>query len=275
MGMSVLSEPDHDEAPLTRALRERGGDVAVLPWDDPAHLPDAFDICLLRATWNYHLRPDVFRDWIATAAGRTVLRNGAEVVHWNMHKRYLLALADAGVEVIPTVCLDRGSDADLSTVVAARRWRDVVVKPAVSAGSWQTRRFESHETAAGAAFLSGLLADRDMLVQPFMPEFAAGGEVSMVWIDGVITHAVRKLPRFHGGAESVTTVPDLAPSYRRFAESVLEAAGQDALYARIDVVERAGGGLCLSELEFIEPSLFFNHSPPALTRFADAVMRLG
>ncbi len=155
--------------------------------------------------------------------------------------------------------------------MSARGWGEVVIKPAVSGASWQTHRFGAGERQRAAAFLREMLPQRDMLVQPFV----GGGEVAIVWIDGCVTHAVEKAPRFHGGDERVTARPEPDERHRRFAEKVVEAAGQPALYARVDAVERADGSLLLSELEMIEPSLFFDHSPDALTRFVQAVKQLG
>ena len=103
----ILPEPDPDEALLTAALRHRGVDAVAAAWDDPAVDWDAFDACILRATWNYHERPGDFLAW-AERIGRLV--NPLPVVRWNVHKRYLLELP---VPVVPTVFVDRGSDARL------------------------------------------------------------------------------------------------------------------------------------------------------------------
>jgi glutathione synthase/RimK-type ligase-like ATP-grasp enzyme len=64
------------------------------------------------------------------------------VVRDNVHKSYLLRLAAAGVAVTPTVLATRGSQRSLPDLVAAARWHDVVVKPAVGAGSFATHRLQ-------------------------------------------------------------------------------------------------------------------------------------
>ncbi|MHC4428240.1 MAG: ATP-grasp domain-containing protein [Planctomycetota bacterium] len=274
VGMAVLSEPDPDEVPLLRGLREAGCEAEVIAWDsegDPRHDPARFDVCLLRATWNYHLHPESFLAWVDRAAQCSVLRNTPEVIRWNMHKRYLLELGGAGMDAIPTACFERGSKPDLDRELAARGWGEVVIKPAVSGASWLTHRFGAGERERATAFLREMLPQRDMLVQPFV----GGGEVAIVWIDGRVTHAVEKAPRLHGADERVTGRPELDDRHRRFAEEVVQVAGQPALYARVDAVERADGSLLLSELEMIEPSLFFDHAPSALERFVCAVGRLG
>ena len=135
--------------------------------------------------------------------------------------------------------------------------------------SWQTRRFDADDTGAGS-FLQKLAQDRDVLVQPFIQD----GELAMVWIDGQLTHAVEKAPRFHGADERVTPRPNLDVRHRDFAQNVMAAARQDVLYARIDVIELKDGSLMLSELEMIEPSLYFHYCDDASRRFVEAVEQL-
>ena len=44
----------------------------------------------------------------------------------------------------------------------------------------------------------------DTLVQPYVPSVEAYGERSLVWVDGALTHAVRKTPRFGDQDEQVS-----------------------------------------------------------------------
>jgi len=267
VGMKTLPEPDPDEAPLLRDFREAGHEAQVIAWDDerPGDAPESFDVCLLRATWNYYLQPETFLRWVERTSRGSTLVNGPEVVRWNMHKRYLIELAASGIPTIPTVCIERGGKADLQRL----GWSNIVIKPAISAASWQTRRFDADDTGAGS-FLQKLAQDRDVLVQPFIQD----GELAMVWIDGQLTHAVEKAPRFHGADERVTPRPNLDDRHRDFAQNVMAAARQDVLYARIDVIELKDGSLMLSELEMIEPSLYFHYCDDASRRFVEAVEQL-
>jgi len=303
----VLPEPDPDQEPLLGALREAGLAAEMLAWDDPgAPRPGAFDLCVLRSCWNYFRAPEAFLAWCAEAAGASRLLNPLPVVRWNLHKRYLLELEAAGVPVVPTVLLERGAAADLAALSGERGWRDVVVKPAVSAASFQTRRFRPGETRAGQAFLAALLAERDALVQPYLASAEGSGERAVVWIDGDVRHAVRKSPRLAGEDERVSEAVPIAPAEREVAERAIElvlrrswredrpgpagAAGRSIergagqprgltggagglLYARVDLLPDEAGALRVSELELIEPSLFLLQSPPALERLVRAIAR--
>ena len=68
-------------------------------WDDPAVDWDAFDLTVVRSTWDYVGRRDEFLAW-AESVPR--LHNPAEVLRWNTDKRYLAELTEAGLPVVPT-----------------------------------------------------------------------------------------------------------------------------------------------------------------------------
>ncbi len=272
-----LPEPDVDEALTVDALRAAGHAVDLLAWDAPTRPPAYYDACVIRSTWNYIWHEAAFLAFLEAAERDCRLMNPLAAVRWNLHKRYLEQLAAAGVRITPTLWLARGEPATLAGV-QARGWRDFVVKPAVSAASFATRRFRADEPAQAAlAFLAPLLAERDVMIQPYVPSVERGGERALVWIDGELTHAVAKSPRFSEEDEAVSAALRPTPAERAFAEATLAAvpaAVRDTLlYARIDVFEDGAGGLMLSELELIEPSLFFAQHPPALATFVAAVGR--
>ncbi len=270
-----LPHPDDDEPVLLAALRAAGIDARMLAWDDPAADPAAFDLCIVRSTWNYYRHPQAFLAWIAETGRKTRLLNSAAAIRWNFHKRYLLELAECGFRTIPTRCLPRGTHADLAAEQRVAGWQDVVIKPAVSAGSYRTHRVRPGESAAAGDTFATLLAEHDVLIQPYQASIERGGERSIVWIDGEITHAVCKSPRFAGGGESVSGPLPVAGDERDYASALIAhvraAVEADLLYARIDLIRADDGGLCLSELEIIEPSLFVADHPPALHRLTAAI----
>lgn len=276
-----LPEPDLDEALVLAALRAAGHEIELLVWDEPYEgggtRAAEFDLCLIRATWNYPLAVDAFRAWIARVDAQTVLWNPAEAVRWNLDKRYLLELESKGVPIIPTVRLERGDSgrvADIARENLGGSWGSVVIKPSISAGSWETLCFGPDRFGAADAFLAESLAQRDTLVQRYMSEVERGGERALVWIDGELTHAIEKQPRFGDDDEEVTLGPTPTERERAFASDLLSLVGGELLFARVDVIAGDDGELLLSELELIEPSLFFPHSAAALGRFVSAVGRL-
>lgn len=270
-----IPEPDVDEDVLLAALSAAGADARALAWDDPAAPFAEHDVVVLRSTWNYYEDVEAFLAWVDRTAAATRLLNPPHVVRGNVVKTYLRDLEARGVPVVPTEFVAKGSRRALRDVLEARGWRDVVIKPTVSAGSFRTKRFGEEAVEEGQRFLDGLAADRDAMVQRWVPSVETYGERSIIWIDGEVTHAVRKSPRFAGGEEEVSGELPVAQDERAFAERAVAPHAGDLLYGRVDMVRDEEGALRVMELELVEPSLFFLQCPRALERFVAAILRRG
>lgn len=270
----VLPEPDPDAAPLEEALTAAGLRWRWAVWNDPAEDWSAPGATLIRSTWDYLRDPTGYAAWAGRVDAVGRLYNPARIVRWNLHKRYLLALAERGVPTVPTALVPRGEAVDPRALCAARGWDRVVVKPAIAAGSFQT-----HAWRAGAidrAIFDDIHRARDVLIQPYIDAVDSRGERSLVWIDGALSHAVRKAPRFADGREQVTGPVAVEPAERRVAEQALAAIGEPLLYARVDLVHGVDGQPMVAEVELMEPSLFFAKGPGALDRLvAGLITRLG
>jgi len=270
-----MPEPDFDEEFLMSGLQDRL-DASLVAWDDPSFEAGNYGLCVVRSSWNYQFAPEAFSDWIRTTNAGTTLLNPAKILLWNLHKEYLVELAERGVPIVPTALVRTRTGASIEELTREREWTDIVVKPAISGGSYRTRRFRSSEWAAAQDFLDGLLEDGDALVQRYMESVDTTGEVCLVWIDGEWTHAIRKEPRFADDEEGVTLVPTIAPKALELSKritSLIPGWPDDLLYARVDLIEDADGELCLSELELIEPSLFLVQHPPARERLIAGIAR--
>ena len=274
-----LPEPDVDEDLLNEALRARDLEPVLIPWDGEHASWSEFAAVVLRSTWNYLDDPVRFERWLEAAERGSQLWNRLDIARWNIDKRYLLELTERGVPVLPTKWLERGTRAQVAEILDETGWRDIVIKPAISAGSFGTKRFSSDEIADAQAFLEEGLSERDQLVQEYQASVETAGEQAIVIIDGEVTHVVRKNPRFSGDDESVSEAREPTDDERKFAVKALEASEpsigswRELLYGRVDVIPDAKGNLLLAELELLEPSLFFLQAPHALERFADAIAR--
>ena len=120
-----------------------------------------------------------------------------------------------------------------------------------------------------------LVTAGDAMAQPYIASVESYGERSIVWIDGEITHAIRKSPRFVGESEVVSDVMPIADDERQLATDVLARARLlgSPLYARVDMVRDDAGRPMLSEVELIEPSLFLRQSAHAMDRLVAAIAR--
>lgn len=266
-----LPEPDVDEELLLAALQAAEIDARMVAWDDASAWRNPLPT-LVRSTWNYIHAPDEFAAWVRSIAARAPLWNSAAALLGNLHKRYLLELAARGVPVTPTELLIRGWSGSLSELCGRRGWRDVVVKPAVGAASFETYRFTSLDAEVDAQ-THAFAMQRDLLVQPYLSSVEDYGERALVWIDGEFTHAVRKTPRFAGGVEVVSEAIGLSAAERALGTAALAPFAADLLYARVDVAPGLDGHPVVMELELIEPSLFLLQSPQALQRLVVAVRR--
>lgn len=268
----TLPEPDPDEAPLLEALHAAGHAATAAAWDDPAVEWDGFDVAVIRATWNYHRKIGEFRDWLARVQASTRLLNPYETVLWNLHKKYLTDFEDRRIPIVPTAWAQRGRHADLAAIAGRRGWSRVVIKPAVSAGSRDTRVFDLGDgVEAAQVFLDESVAREDTMVQKFMASVERGGEISVICFNGRVSHAIEKRPRFAGQTEAIAAHPIITEAERRFAEAVMSVCPVPAVYARVDMMTGDDGEILLSELELIEPSLYFEFGPGSADRFVEAL----
>lgn len=267
-----------DDRPLVPALAALGIDAQPAVWSDGAVDWVSFDALVMRTPWDYFERDAEFRAWLdARVASGVRLCNAADVLAWNYDKRYLLDLDAAGVPVVPTAWIEPGGTADVGAIARARGWDEVVVKPSVSGGAYRTHRLRAADAAAYAGEVAGILADRGLLVQPFLPEILTDGELSLLFFDGAFSHAVRKRARpgeyrvqFSFGGTTERAEPE--PAWIEQAAACVRATPSPTVYARVDGVI-VGGRFLLMELEVFEPLMFLAAHPEAPARFARAIAR--
>lgn len=267
----TMPEEDVDEELLLAALADAGLSPTLAAWDDETIDWSQFGMAVLRSPWNYIDHLDAFLDWAVRAGTATRLFNPVEVVQWNTHKGYLRQLATQGVPVVPTAWLGVGEELDLVDLMADRGWHDVVAKPVVGAGSFLTDRITDPRSAAAQDFWRTLCTDREVMVQPYLRSVEEYGERSLIWIDGELTHAVRKSPRLGDAQESVSHALPIAHVERELAEAVIADIPHELLYARIDLIRDDDDQPMLAELELVEPSLFLKQDPTALRRLVRGI----
>ncbi|MCW2680617.1 MAG: hypothetical protein JWM62_2018 [Frankiales bacterium] len=263
-----LPELYEDDRLVLGPLAELGVDASPVVWNSGADW-SAYDLVVVRSTWDYTLRRDDFLDW-ASRVPR--LANPLEVLAWNTDKRYLAELAAAGVPVVPTTFVAPGEP-------YAPPAYEHVVKPTISAGARDTRRFAAGEDSTAPA-LALLEAGRTVMVQPYQAAVDETGETALLSFLGEHSHAARKAPVL---VPSLSDPNDVEISAREASPAELEVAraalacvpsADPLLYARVDVVPGPDGQPVLMELEVTEPCLFLSQAPGAADRFAAAVRSL-
>ena len=275
--------PDSDAERLIPALAERGAEAELVVWSDEGADWAAYDLVWISSTWDYHERLADFLAWLPRAADAAPVQNPPALIEWNVDKRYLRELGEAGVPVIPTVWVeDEGGPAVREA--AQRGWTDVVVKPAVDLGAARLERVGGVELRAAVERVQ-----RPALVQPYLESLASEGELSLVYMGGELSHAVHKsaaegdfrIQEQYGGRYAATEAPDEATAVgdrvmEAIADRVADARGDGGrapLYGRVDLVRDPQGELCVIELELIEPSLYLDVVGEVETaRFADLLV---
>ena len=220
----------------------------------------------MRSTWDYEQRLSEFLDW---ARALPWMLNSPDVFEWNTDKGYLVQLAEAGVEVVPTVSVEGSED----LAAAAASFGRAVVKPRVGAGGRGVVVVER----AGSPAEPGR---GPWVVQPLVESVRDEGETSVFVLDGQVVSQARKVPaageiRVHeayGGATVAVPVTDEAADLaRRTVIAAERLLGERLDYARVDQMRLADGTLVVSELEVTEPGLYLEVLPGNADAFADLV----
>ena len=257
---------DPDEAALARhglAGEARVWNDASVPWEDYAQV-------VVRSTWDYTRHPDAFLAW---TRARPHILNPSDVLAYSADKRYLVDLAARGLPAVPTTVLEVG---------APLSWPegDVVVKPAIGAGSLGAARFAASDTAAARAHAAALHArGAAAVVQPYRSSVDTHGELALIYLGGTFSHAVRK-DALLGHAEHQRT-PEMRRAgiqaaaadgaAREVGDAVLHALGfADLTYARVDLLAHDASWQVL-ELELVEPMLYLGYAPSAADALASAI----
>lgn len=232
---------------------------------------------LFRSTWDYFDRLNEFMEWFETTRTKTEFINPTLLIQWNLHKSYLLDLAKKGIDIVPTQLFKQHQTKDLFQFLESLPWEQFVVKPAISAGAYQTFLMNASSLKSSVWF-EDYLNVRDLLIQPFLPDIRTKGEVSLVYFGDQFSHAVLKKARKgdyrvqddHGG-----TVHDYTPSSSEieFGLKALKACPTKPLYSRVDFSWDSNGKPLLMEIELIEPELWFRRHPDAAKTLADQFRR--
>ncbi len=263
-----------DDDLLNGPLERLGWRVESLPWRATGVDWGAFELVVVRTTWDYTDDPEGFLKALeAIDRSGTRLENPLELIRWNLTKTYLRDLADRGLPVVPTVW---ANGAPIQQLEAWRqRFGELVVKPLVSASARDTYRISASTSRQTLEEISQRFVGRDLMAQPFIRSIVDEGEISMFFFGGSISHTTLKSPKegdfrvqeeFGGSIRAIETPDELLVEGKK----VLVALEPAPLYARIDFVRHQGRWL-LMEVELIEPSLYLRYDPAAAGRFADAL----
>lgn len=276
VGIATCADlPDLDEEGrlLCDALRRLGVDAVPVIWSENCSWHD-FEAVMLRTTQDCYYSLEPFLAWARQLGPR--LFNAPSMVQWNIDKRYLVDLAKNGIPVVATRYVAPGQCFDLPD-------GQFVVKPAISAGANDSATYDQSLGADALEHVRSLHdAGRAVLLQPYYRLINEDGETATVFIDGKISHCIRKEPLLRLGDRPETwrleTVsvraaqPDVIAVAERAHDLVVRHFGRP-LYTRVDTLRDDLGRPAVLEVELIEPRLFLDYADGSADNLAEAFIR--
>ena len=260
-------------------LERLGIKVEGKSWSDPYFDWSKTKYIVFKTTWDYFDRYPEFLRWLDKVCKQTQLMNSEKMIRWNIDKHYFLDLKKAGIHFCETHFIEKGSKLSLSEFLDKHPMEKFVVKPCVSSGAFHTYKVARKEIKQYQALFQQLLSEQSVILQPFQDNIVNRGEVSLVVINGVYTHAILKKAKegdFRVQDDYGGTVQNYIPSSEEiaYAEKVVKYCPEMPIYARVDVFLDNQNKLALAELELIEPELWFRNYPKAADQLAQAIQRL-
>jgi len=264
---------------LQTALEDKGLKVCKKDWADLSFDWTKTKSAIFRTTWNYFDRFDDFFSWLNQTKNKTIFINSVEVINWNIDKHYLQYLAKNNINIAPTLFVEKGEKISLKQLFEKTNGREAVIKPAISGAARHTYRINASNCSEFETVFQNLIKNECMLFQEFLNNITTQGEISLILIGGKYTHAVKKIAKKgdfrvqddHGGSVEKYNPTNLEIT---FAENCLKASPYQPIYARIDIVYDNNNKPSLSELELIEPELWFRDCPKAAKLLAEEIFNL-
>ena len=264
---------------LQTALENKGLTVCKKDWADKNFDWTSTKYAIFRTTWDYFERFDEFFLWLEDTKKKTTFINSSEIINWNIDKHYLQDLSKNKVNIAPTQFVEKGDRITLAQLFEKTNWKEAVLKPAISGAARHTYRIHPNNCSEFETVFQKLIENESMLFQEFLNNIIIQGEISLILIGGKHTHAVKKIAKKgdfrvqddHGGRVEKHT-----PTKEEilFAENCLIASPFEPKYARVDIVYDNNNKPSLSELELIEPELWFRNYPLAAEKLAEEISNL-
>jgi glutathione synthase/RimK-type ligase-like ATP-grasp enzyme len=253
-----------DDHILVQELERKGYSISTLPWNIDTDW-SKFDCAIIRTTWDYVNRPQEFLQKLEKISQETRLLNSLSTIKWNIHKSYLSEFEAKGITIVPTLFF---KNTDPFMIPTSWECDKIVIKPAISAGSFNTMVFTKEELKS-EDFRSKLMAG-DWMCQPYLPQISEG-EISLIYFNKKFSHGLIKTPKsnefrvqeeFGGEVRAINPDPELLKA----GEKIINAVSDELLYARVDFIPHKNQ-YALMELELIEPSLYFRTHPSSALNF--------
>ncbi len=262
---------------VQKALETKGLKVIRTYWDNSKFDFSSAEIVLFRTIWDYFHRFDEFSKWLNNVKTKTKLINPPELIYWNIDKHYLNDLSENGINIPPTIFIEKGDTRNLKDLHIETGWPEMILKPAISGAGRHTYKLSENNIATHEIIYKQLIQNEAMMLQEFQYKITEKGEAAFILFNGKFSHAILKKAKYgdfrvqddFGG----TVHPYNAKLKEiKFAEEIVSLCSPLPLYARVDIIWDNDNKPAIGESELIEPELWFRNHPSAADVFAEAIL---
>jgi len=260
---------------LINELEKLNLKVNRVNWD-ANHQWTSTKVIVVRAIWDYFNRFEEFFNWFNLAKKQTKFINNANLITWNIDKKYLKELELKGVNIPPTLIVQKGDKTPLINLMEKLNSAELVLKPTVSGAARHTYRLNKMNFKQIETIFNNLIANEDMMLQEFQRNIMEFGELSLMCFNGKFSHAVKKIAKsgdFRVQDDFGGSVDQYNPNtYEiQFAEEVMANCPVLPTYGRVDLFYDNFKKLALGEVEVIEPELWLRYNEQAAKKMANAI----
>ena len=277
--ISDLSEFECYDHLLIEPMESNGWELSFLPWDEKDIDWNDYDYVIVRSTWDYQSRLNDFIGVLNKIENSdAMLINPIKTIKWNIEKSYLIDLEKKGVSIIPSI-FQKNYDPE----VIYESFQDfdcdkIILKPVVGANASFTELIRQDDLKISQKKLKKDYSNRPFIIQPFFESVITKGELSLIFFNNKLSHAISKIPQIgdfrvqeeHGGI--ISLVNKVNHKILDFCDKILTNLPEKCFYARIDLLLENDFPF-LMEVELIEPSLYFNLKPGSNDFFAKELVK--
>ena len=245
-------------------------------WNDTNFNWSSTKSAIFRSTWDYFDQFSNFRNWLELVKEQCYLINPYEQINWNLDKHYLLDLQKLDLPIVESVFVSKKTQLNLETISKSKNWKDIVIKPTISGAARHTYHLKNDEIKKFQDKWLSLTNNEDFMVQEFQKNILSTGEIAVMLFGGEYSHSVLKKAKkgdfrvqddFGGSVEIINPSLEII----ELAEKTVKSLKTMPLYARVDIIFDNGSNPVISELELIEPELWFRFKEESAYKLAEIV----
>lgn len=254
-----------DDILLKQELIKNNFNASIVAWDEENEY-SKYDLAIIRSIWGYEEDIGMFEKFLDTLTKNNVkILNSVSIMKNNYYKEKQFELLDKyDIPHIKTVFVPENSK-DIASLVKENMENEMIIKPSISASGKNTYLLNSTSKRKNTISLGEVNSrfkeinkTTSLMLQPFIKEID-DGEISLIYIDGKFSHAIKRFPSIFNDTKGVSYLADVPKKLLDLGNKVLEIKEyQGALYERIDVVKIKNEYIVM-ELELVEPDFFIRN----------------